>query len=164
MKSARHFTRFNPLLSRPFCTLFPAIGIFAVTAFALAAESDTPATSVRTQDPDSPSSLQKSVQIMVELSEAPAASLYAKALNDARAQADSARNYALAHPNAPGSQAVLNSKSKVVISPGAQNQAEDHAKHLDQVQQGMLPALTSGKINGRVIDRKSTRLNSSHRL
>src|SRR5215469_13044042 len=153
MKSARSFTRFNPFLSHLFRTLFIGIGVFALTAFALAAESDAPASNVRTQDPDSPASLQKSVQIMVELSEAPAATLYAKSLNEARAKADSARNYALAHPKDPGSQAVLASKSKVVISPDAEKQAENHAKQLDQVQQGMLPSLTSGKINGRVIYR-----------
>src|SRR5438477_7059240 len=152
MKSPLWFRR-SIVLSFPLRTLFSGIGIFAVTAFGLAAGSDAPAANVRTQDPYSPSSLQKSVQIMVELSEAPAATLYAKALNDARAQADSVRNYALAHPNAPGSQAVLKSQSKVVISPDAQGQAEGHAKHLDQVQQGMLPSLTSGKINGRVIYR-----------
>lgn len=90
---------------------------------------------------------------VVELSEAPAATLYAKSLNEARAKADSARNHALAHPKDPGSQAVLASKSKVVISPDAQRQAESHAQHLDQVQQGMLPSLTGGKINGRVIYR-----------
>src|SRR5438874_6711465 len=118
-----------------------------------AAQSDAPQSNLSAAETDSPPSMKDGVQVMVELSEAPAATLYAKALHDARAEADSARNYALAHPDAPGSQAVLKSTSKVKISPDAQGQAEGHAKHLDQVQQGMLPSLTSGKINGRVIYR-----------
>jgi len=153
IKNARSFSRPNYVLSSVRLGITGALFVSAIAAFALAVQSNAPENNVRAPEADSPSSMKDAVQVMVELSDAPAATLYAKALNDARAQADSARNYALAHPKAPGSQAVLKSTSKVTISPDAQRQAEGHAQHLDQVQQGMLPSLTSGKINGRVIYR-----------
>jgi len=97
--------------------------------------------------------MQEAVQVMVELSEVPAAVLQAQALKEARAQADAARTYALAHPNAPGSQELIKSAKKVEISAEAASQVESHAQHLDQVQQGILPSLTGGNINGHVLFR-----------
>ena len=153
MKTPRWFSRSNCVLSCVRLGITGALFVFAVAAFALAAQSDAPQSDVRAPEADSPPSMKDSVQVMVELGDVPAAVLYAKALKEAQAQADAARAYALAHPNAPGSQAVINSRKKVEISPAAANQVESHAQHLDQIQQGMLPSLTSGKINGRVIYR-----------
>jgi subtilisin family serine protease len=102
---------------------------------------------------DRPPSMKQLVQVMVELSDVPAAAPYAEALKEARSQADAAYSYALANPNAAGSQAVLRNSQKVEISPAAASQVESHAQRLDQVQQGILPSLTGGKINGRLLYR-----------
>ena len=147
------FASSNSLFSHSFRVLLSGVGILAVAAFAFAAETDGPQADVGSAGADSPPSMKGAVQVMVEFNEAPAAALYADALKEARNKADAERNYALAHPNAAGSQEVLKSTTKVKISPESQRQAESHAQHLDQVQQGTLPSLTSGKINGRVLYR-----------
>jgi hypothetical protein len=54
--------------------------------------------------------MKNAVHVMVELSEPPAAVLHAEALKEARAQADAARSYALAHPNGPGAQELIHTK------------------------------------------------------
>jgi len=147
-----HFHRSNSGLPQ-FRTIF-SLGAPIITALALASPVAAQSDADSVVSPDAlPPGLQKSVQVMVEFTDVPAAVLHAQALKEAQAQADAARNYALAHPNAPGSQAVLKSTKKVEISQTAAGQVESHAQHLDQVQQGMLPSLTSGKINGRVLFR-----------
>src|SRR5437588_10595496 len=52
-------------------------------------------------DGDRPQSMRENVQVMVELADVPAAVLHAQALKEAKAQADAARTFALANPNAP---------------------------------------------------------------
>ena len=104
-------------------------------------------------DEDRPQSMQENVQVMVELTDVPAALLHAEALKEARAQAEAARTFALANPNAPGSQAVLRNTNKVEISAAAAAQVESHAQRLDHIQQGLLPSLTSGNVNGKVLYR-----------
>src|SRR4030095_6827533 len=153
MKSNRSLSLRNRVLSRPLRAISLGVGILAVAAFAVVVQPGAPERDVRATTADSPPSMKEAVQVMVELSDVPAAVPYAKALKEARAQADAERNYALAHPTAPGSQAVLASSKKGEVSSAAANQVKSHAQRLDQVQQGMLPSLTGGKINGRVLYR-----------
>src|SRR5436190_12981938 len=100
---------------------------------------------------DRPPSMAENVQVMVELSDAPAAIVKGQALKEARAQAEVQRKAALANPSSPASQAILN--KKVEISAAAAEQVQSHARHLDQLQQGLLPSLTGGKVNGHVLYR-----------
>jgi subtilisin family serine protease len=101
-----------------------------------------------------PPSMESTVQIMVEMSDVPAAVPYAAALKEARAQADAQRSYALAHPNDKSSKALLSQKQRPIqISAAAVNQVESHVQHLKQVQEGLLPSLTGGQIGGRVLYR-----------
>jgi hypothetical protein len=100
-----------------------------------------------------PPSMQKSVQVMVELSDPPAAVPYAAALKVAQAQADAARNYALAHPTAKSSQAVLKSTQSVQISSAAASQVKSVVQKNDQAQKALLPQLTAGNIGGQMIFR-----------
>src|SRR5438552_12142293 len=97
--------------------------------------------------------MKDNVQVMVELSDVPAAIPYAEALKQARQQADAEHANALAHPNSPGAQAILQNPKKVEISAAAAAGVENHAQRLDQLQQGLLPSLTGGKINGRMLYR-----------
>ena len=50
---------------------------------------------------DRPPSMKENVQVMVELSDVPAAIPYAEAMKAARAQAETERTTALANPNSP---------------------------------------------------------------
>jgi subtilisin family serine protease len=100
-----------------------------------------------------PPSMKQSVQVMVELSEVPAAVPYAEALKQAREQADAEQANALAHPDAPGTQAILKNPKKVELTAADAARIESHAQRLDHVQQGLLPSLTGGKINGRLLYR-----------
>ncbi len=101
-----------------------------------------------------PPSMQKAVTVMVEMNAAPAGVAYAAALKQAQAQADATRNYALAHPNAKTSKALLKQKAgPVQISSNAASQIKTTVKQLDQTQKTMLPALTGANIGGTVIFR-----------
>jgi subtilisin family serine protease len=152
MKTPRSFTQ-NRLPSHPLRLFFSGVAIFTVAAFTLSAASDGPKTNANVTGTDLPQSRKGTVQVMVEMSEAPATAVYAKAFKEARAQTDAERTYALAHPTAPGSQAVLQSSKKVKIGSGAANQVKTHVQQLKQAQQGILPSLTGGQIGGRVLYR-----------
>src|SRR3989442_2352679 len=95
---------------RPARFHFFSLGVCAVLALALGsplrAQSNDDA--IDSTTPDSlPPSMQKSVQVMVELTDAPAGVAYATALKQAQATYDQQRNYALQHPTLKTSQALL---------------------------------------------------------
>ena len=102
---------------------------------------------------DRPPSMKENVQVMVELSDVPAAVPYAEAMKTARAQAEAERKAALANPNSPASRATLKNPKKVEISAADKARVESHAQRLDHTQQGLLPSLTGGKVNGKVLFR-----------
>src|SRR5262245_42529439 len=131
--------------------VFSSVAIFSVAAFTLGAQSDAPDTSADLTGTDTPPSMKNVVAVMVELKERPAASIYAEAFEAARAQADAERTFALAHPTAPGSQAILQSSKKVEIGSAAANQIKGHVQQIKQTQQGILPSLTGAQIGGRVL-------------
>ena len=150
MKTTRQFSR-NRLLSHLPRIFFSGVGIFAVAAFTLAAQSDAPDVSTGVTGTDTPPSMKNVVAVMVELKERPAASIYAEAFEAARAQADAERTFALAHPTAPGSQAILQSSKKVEIGSAAANQVRGHVQQIKQTQEGILPSLTGAQIGGRFL-------------
>jgi subtilisin family serine protease len=101
-----------------------------------------------------PPSMQNSVQVMVELRDAPAAVTWAAALKQAQAQADAQRNYALQHPKLKTSQALLKkTPQQVQISSTSAKQVQSVAQKIDQAQQGLLPSLTGANIGAQVIFR-----------
>ena len=102
---------------------------------------------------DRPPSMKENVQVMVELSDVPAAVPYAEAMQAARAQAEAERNTALANPNSPASRATLKNPKKVEISAADNARVESHAQRLDHIQQGLLPSLTGGNVKGKVLFR-----------
>lgn len=113
-----------------------------------------PAKQVNENAPDErPPSMKENIQVMVELSDVPAAVPYAEALKAARAQAEAELKAALADPKSPKSQATLNNPKKVEISAADNARVESHAQHLDYIQQGLLPSLTGGNIKGKVLFR-----------
>jgi hypothetical protein len=139
---------------------FFSLAIVAVSSVALAAPQalqSTPESFGSDAGPlavsdSGPPSMQDAVQVMVEMTDVPAAVPYAAALNEARAQADAERSYALAHPNLNSSKALLSQKQRPIqISAAAARQVENHVPHLKQVQEGLLPSLTGGDIGGRVL-------------
>jgi hypothetical protein len=150
MKTPRSFTQ-NHVLSDPLRLFFSGLAIFAVAAFALAAESDAPKATAGVTGTDTPPSMKNVVQVMVELDQPPGAAIQAEAYKAARAQADAERTFALAHPTAPGSQAILQSSTKVKIGSAAANQVKGHVQQLKQTQQGILPSITGAQIGGRVL-------------
>jgi hypothetical protein len=150
MKTTCQFSR-NRLLSHLSRILFSGVGIFAVAAFTLAAQSDAPDTNVQAAGTDTPPSMKNMVAVMVELNQPPAAAIYAEAFKAARAQADAERMFALAHPTAPGSQAILRSSQKVEIGSTAANQVSSHVQQIKQTQQEILSSLTGAQIGGRVL-------------
>jgi hypothetical protein len=150
MKTPRSFTR-NRILSHPLRLFFSGVAIFAVAAFALAAESDAPKATADVSGTDTPPSMKNGVAVMVEMSEAPAAAVYAKAFKAARAQADAERTFALAHPTAPGSQAILQSSKKVEIGSAAKSEVKSHVQKLKQAQESILPSLKGAQIGGQVL-------------
>src|SRR5262245_48393841 len=77
---------------------------------------------------DRPPSMKENVQVMVELSDVPAAVPYAEAMKAARAQAEAERNAALANPKSPASQAVLKNPKKIEISAADNARVESHAQ------------------------------------
>jgi subtilisin family serine protease len=150
MKTPRSFTR-NGVPSHPLRLFFSGVAIFAVAAFALAAESDAPRATAGVTGTDTPPSMRNVVQVMVELDQPPGAAIQAEAYKAVRAQADAERTFALAHPTAPGSQAILQSSTKVKIGSAAANQVKSHVQQIKQTQQGILPSLTGAQIGGQVL-------------
>jgi hypothetical protein len=148
MKTLRSFTQ-NRVLSHPLRIFFSGVAIFTVAAFTLSAQSDGPGTNAT--GTDTPPSMKNVVAVMVEMSETPAAAVYAKAFKAARAQRDAERTYALAHPTAPGSQAILQSSKKVEIGSAAKNEVKSHVQKLKQAQEGILPSLKGAQIGGQVL-------------
>jgi subtilisin family serine protease len=102
---------------------------------------------------DRPPSMKENVQVMVELSDVPAAVPYAEAMKAAREQAETERNAALANPTSPASQAILKNPKKIEISAADKARVESHAQRLDHTQQGLLPSLTGDKVSGKVLFR-----------
>ena len=97
--------------------------------------------------------MHENVQVMVELSDVPAAVPYAEAMKAARAQAQAERAVALTNPKSPAAQAILKKPTKVEISAADNARVESHAQRLDHVQQGLLPSLTGGNVNGKILFR-----------
>src|SRR4029453_917882 len=127
MKTLPSFTQ-NCVPSHPLRLFFSGVAIFTVAAFTVAAQSDAPKvqTNADVAGTDLPQSRKQTVQVMVEMSGAPATAVYAKAFKEARAQADAAHANALAHPNAPGSQDILRNPKKVEIGATATNEVKGH--------------------------------------
>jgi subtilisin family serine protease len=152
MKTSRSFTR-NRVPSHLLRIFFSSAAIFTVAAFSLAAQSDglKVQTNADVAGTDLPQSRKQTVQVMVEMSEAPATAVYAKAFKAARAQADAERTYALANPTAPGSQAILKSSKKVEIGSAAANEVKSHVQKLRQAQDAILPSLKGAQIGGQVL-------------
>jgi hypothetical protein len=98
--------------------------------------------------------MQKSVQVMVELTAAPAGVAYATALKQAQAQYDQQRNYALQHPSTKTSQALLKQTPQALqISSSAATQVKNTVSKIDSAQKALLPSLTSANIGGKVMFR-----------
>jgi hypothetical protein len=95
MKIPRSFTQ-NRVSSHPLRLFFSGVAIFTVAAFSVAAQLDglKVQTNADVAGTDLPQSRKQTVQVMVEMSEAPATAVYAKAFKAARAQADAERTYA----------------------------------------------------------------------
>jgi subtilisin family serine protease len=138
-----------------FASLTLAIVAVSSVAMAQKAQLGTKSDGIPATVPDSlPPSMQKTVQVMVELQDAPAATTWAAALKQAQAQADAQRNYALQHPNVKTSQALLKSTTqRVQISSNSAKQVQSIAQKLDQTQKTLLTSLTGPKIGGQVIYR-----------
>jgi hypothetical protein len=98
--------------------------------------------------------MQKSVQVMVELKDAPAGVAYAAALKQAQVQYDQQRNYALQHPSLKTSQAMLKQTPQALqISSSAASQVKSTVSKIDSAQKALLPSLTSASIGGQVMFR-----------
>jgi subtilisin family serine protease len=137
---------------------FFSVAIVMVAAVALAQTKSGKGSDLNALVPNTPDefppSMQATVHVMVELSDAPAAVPYAAALKQAQAQADAQRNYALAHPTLKSSQALLKAKPQAVqISSSAANQVKSVVQRIEQTQRNILPALTGSGIGGQVIYR-----------
>lgn len=100
-----------------------------------------------------PPSMKRSVQVMVEFQEEPAAAPYARAMRAAQKEAEAQETAALANPNSAAARAAAPAGKKVEISAAAAAQVDMHALRLDQTQQATLPALTGGNIRGKVLYR-----------
>jgi len=91
---------------------------------------------------------------MVEFAAPPAAVAYAQALQQAQAQVDTARNYALAHPKLKSSKTLLSRPAHATqIGSVATQQVASNVQQLDQTQRALLPNLTGPQIGGRVLFR-----------
>ncbi|HST30490.1 MAG TPA: S8 family serine peptidase [Chthoniobacterales bacterium] len=96
----------------------------------------------------------KSVQVMVELADEPAAVTWATAYKQAQAQLDAQRNAALKSPKLRSSQTLLRSTpQQAQIGSAAMTQVKSIAKSIDSKQISMLSSLTGPQIGGRVIYR-----------
>src|SRR5256885_717149 len=101
-----------------------------------------------------PPSMQQSVQVMVELKDAPASATYAAALKQAQAQYDAQRNNALQHPNTKTSQAILKqSPTSIQISSTGASQVKTAISKIDSAQKSLLSSLTGANIGGKVMFR-----------
>lgn len=140
-------TRFH-FFSLGVCVVFA----LALTSPLLAQSSDD---SIASVTPDAmPPSMQKSVQVMVELTAAPAGVVYATALKQAQAAYDQQRNYALQHPTLKTSQALLKkTTTSIQISSTSATQVKTAVSKIDQAQRALLPALTGSSIGGQVVFR-----------
>ena len=105
--------------------------------------------------------MKENVQVMVELSDVPAAVPYAEAMKAARAQAEAERDVALTNPKSPAAQAILKKPKKVEISAADNARVESHAQRLDHIQQGLLPSLTGGNVNGKSSSGRNTHITAS---
>lgn len=113
----------------------------------------TPPDGVAAPSAPVPASMQKSVQVMVELSDAPAAATWATMLKQAQAAADTQYNYALQHPNLKSSKAVLNKPQRAQITASQAKQVKTIAQGLDSKQRAIVTSLTGGNIGGQVLFR-----------
>jgi subtilisin family serine protease len=135
---------------------FNSLGVPILIALALASpvggQSDDV---VSAAAPDTlPPSMQDSVQVMVEMKDAPAAVTWSAALKQAQVQVDVKRNYALQHPTLKTSLALLKTKpQQVQISSAAATQVQSVAQKNDQAQRAIVPSLTGANIGGRVLYR-----------
>ena len=101
-----------------------------------------------------PPSHQKNVAVMIEMKGDAASVAYAAALKQAQAQADAARNYALAHPNLRSSKLLLSKKPEPIqISAQAAKQVAATVRALDQSQRTIVPTLTGRKFGAKVLFR-----------
>jgi hypothetical protein len=133
-------------------TVFGVVCSVAITLGCSATAQDTVPNT--TADSPLPPSMQKEVQVMVEMNDAPAAVTFAAAFKVAQAQADSARTYALAHPNLKTSSALLNQKPQPVqISAADAQQVKSVVRRLDQAQTALVSSLTAPNIGGKIIFR-----------
>src|SRR5437588_2635335 len=101
-----------------------------------------------------PPSMQKTVQVMVQLNDDPAGVTWAAAYKQAQAQLDAQRNFALAHPTSRQSAAFLKkAPQQAQISSTAATQVQSIAQKIDSAQRTLLPSLTGANIGGRVMFR-----------
>lgn len=144
------------LLRSPF-TYFSIIGAASLgLAICLATPLSAQRFSAPSRVPDSVDapSMQDKVPVMVQLKDAPASVMYAAALKSAQAQADTARNYALAHPKLKSSKKLLSAKPQAVqVSANESAKVATEVKRLDVAQQALLGRLTDDNIKGRVMFR-----------
>ncbi len=152
------------LISNRVFPSFASVGLFCLAisvAFTFAAPLPKGAANDVSGEPagippnlQSGSDLKNSLAVMVELNGDPAAVTYAAALKEAQAQADAARNYALAHPKAKGSKKLLKQKPEAIrISAAAARQVQATVRQLDQEQQAIVNALTGRDIRATVLFR-----------
>ena len=128
------FALASPLLAQPNKVLVPATADSARVAM--------------------PPSMQKTVQVMVQLKDDPAGVTWAAAYKQAQAQLDAQRNYALTHPASRQSAAFLKkAPQQAQISSTAATQVKSVAQKIDSAQRTLLPSLTGANIGGRVMFR-----------
>src|SRR5439155_13903014 len=116
---------------------FFSLGAAAIIAVALASPAVAQSDNDTAGSPDSlPTHLQQSVNVMVELSDAPAAVAYATTVKQAQSQYDAQRNYALQHPKLKSSQTFLKKTvTSIQISSAATSQIQSTVSKIDQAQQ-----------------------------
>jgi hypothetical protein len=151
MKSVHNFSRL----------VLGSLGV--VTLFTLMLPSPILAQRIRPNIPDGggtapqttrPPSMEQSMQVMVELSDAPAAVTWAAAHKKAQAQLDAERAYALQNPTLAASQALLKTAPhQAQISSADRAQIKSIKDNLDQKQQSLMSSLTGGSIGGKIIFR-----------
>jgi subtilisin family serine protease len=138
-----------------------SLGIVTILTLMLASSTlaqrirpNIPAGGGTTPQSNRPPSMDESVQVMVELSDAPAAVTWAAAHKKAQAQLDAERAYALQNPTLPASQALLRkAPQQAKISPADAAQIKSIKDNIDQKQHALMSSLTGGSIGGKVIFR-----------
>jgi hypothetical protein len=160
MKLIRCFnTTVTPLRAFSSLGVITALALMLATAGSFAKPAlPKPDASVNVGAPVAPAALppnlQNKVDVMVELKDAPASVTWAAAYQQAQAQLDAQRNYALQHPALRTSVALLKkTPQQAQLSTSAMTQIKSVAKSISQKQQSLLPSLTGGNIGGRVIYR-----------